>query len=84
MTRMAASDARLVKFLYVLMRDRLPVGVVQSIIDDYCDYPADDPPVRPAVRYNLHLEAYACELAGRLVRNELARGAAAGGMGEKI
>jgi hypothetical protein len=67
MTRMQASDARLVKFLYVLIRDRLPVGVVQSIVDDYCDFPADDPPLRPAVRYNLHLESYARELAGRLV-----------------
>jgi hypothetical protein len=59
---------KLTRFLYVLMRDRLTAGAVQSIVDDYCEFSAD-PPLRPALRYaNSHLEAYARELAGRLTR----------------
>ncbi|HEV2170333.1 MAG TPA: hypothetical protein VGR40_05260 [Candidatus Binatus sp.] len=70
MTRMQASDARLVTFLIVLMRDRLPVGAVESIIENYCDYVEcanDAPPLRPVLRCNVHLEAYARALAARLV-----------------
>ncbi|MCU1242398.1 MAG: hypothetical protein JWO71_3124 [Candidatus Acidoferrum typicum] len=61
--------AKLTKFLYVLMRDRLPLGAVQSIVDDYCEFAENPPPLRPQLRYtNSHLEAYARELAGRLTR----------------
>jgi len=60
---------KLTRFLYVLMRDRLPAGAVQSIVDDYCDLVSPDPPLRPQVRYtNSQLESYARELAGRLTR----------------
>ena len=64
----AACSEKLTRFLYVLMRDRLAPGAVESIVDDYCDV-ADPPPLRPQLRYtNSHLEAYARELAGHLTR----------------
>lgn len=64
----AQTQSKLIRFLYVLMRDRLPPGAVQSIVEDYCEF-ADPQPVRPQLRYtNSHLEAYARELAGRLTR----------------
>jgi hypothetical protein len=60
---------KLTRFLYVLMRDRLPAGAVQSIIDDHCNFAPVDPPLPPPLRYtNSHLEAYARELAGHLTR----------------
>lgn len=60
---------KLTRFLYVLMRDRLTVGAVQSIVDDHCEFAAADPPLRPQLRYtNSHLECFARELAGRLTR----------------
>ena len=81
MTRMqAASDARLVTFLIVLLRDRVPAGVLESIITDYCDYVEsanDAPPLRPVVRCNVHLEAYARALAARLVLSSAERHAIA-------
>lgn len=64
-----APSEKLTRFLYVLLRDRLPAGAVQSIVDDYCQFPEGPHPLRPELRYtNSHLESYARELAGRLTR----------------
>ncbi len=34
-------DERLVGFLYILMRDRLPVGKVSRIINEHCQHAPD-------------------------------------------
>jgi hypothetical protein len=59
----AERTEKLIRFLYVLMRDRLPPGAVQSIVDDYCELA--DPPLRYKISF---LEEFARELAGRLTR----------------
>jgi len=67
--KMPAPSEKLIKFLYVLMRDRITTGVIEQIVTDYCEL-ADDPARNfLSVHYhNSHLEAFAREIAGRLTR----------------
>ena len=55
---------RLIAFLYILLRDQLPAGVVEEIMRDHIDNIIDELPVKFS---NKHLEAYAREIASRLL-----------------
>lgn len=57
----------LVSFLYILLRDKLPAGVVEALVIDHVEK-TDGKVVKFS---NPHLQAYAEELAGRIeaVRN---------------
>lgn len=55
---------RLVAFLYILLRDHLPAGTVESILSLHVDKSAAM--TYPVKFSNPHIEAYARELAGRL------------------
>jgi hypothetical protein len=56
------NDELLVQFLYILLRDHLPAGIVEKIIVDHVNPCAD-----MKVRYsNEFLEGYARKIAGRL------------------
>ena len=57
---------RLVAFLYDLLRDDLPAGAVERLVREGEKYP---PPYKFS---NSHLEAYARELAQRLLPNLVA------------
>jgi hypothetical protein len=64
-----APSEKLTKFLYVLMRDRICPGMIESILVDYCELADDQRRGFVSVHYNnSHLEAFARELAGRLTR----------------
>lgn len=57
------TDDQLTSFLYILMRDHLPSGVVEDIMAKHVENIGND-----EVRFsNPHLEAHARELASRLV-----------------
>jgi hypothetical protein len=58
----------LVSFLYLLMRDHVPPGVVEGIVAK--DEPREDPEL-VFVLTNGHLAAYAEEIAGRLTRKRI-------------
>jgi len=58
----AAADQRLITFLYVLLRDRLPAGQVEAIVVDHVEKARD----RTCSYSNPYVEAYARELAERL------------------
>lgn len=66
------SDARLVAFLYVLLRDHLPSGVVERIMMDHVEKLVErdgtmEPVYARGFKYsNPHGEAHACALARRL------------------
>lgn len=53
---------RLQAFLYLVMRDKLPCGVVAKIVKDLEKYEGDH-----YVFTNKHLAAYTAELCGRLI-----------------
>lgn len=52
----------LASFLYVLMRDHLPIGIVESLVQDHAEKCDGKVPMFS----NQHLAAYAYELAGRI------------------
>lgn len=52
--------ARLIDFLYILARDHLPVGTLESIMFDQVD-------TEPSSYCNCYLEEYARDLADRLL-----------------
>lgn len=56
------SNSALVAFLYDLMRDHLPAGVVEKLVRDQ----TDDDIALPYVFTNGHLARYAEDLAARL------------------
>jgi len=60
---------KLTKLLYVLMRDRVPVGVVEQIIVDYCEQADDWRRGFHSTQYkNRQLEALAREIVDRLMK----------------
>ena len=60
---MTKSEQRLAQFLYVLMRDYLPTGKVEEIVQGH----VEALPEGTAVSFsNSHLAMYACELAKRI------------------
>ena len=54
---------RLTTFLYILLRDHVPAGDVEDILQHHAEVPGSP------VYSNPHLAAYAKELAQRLVSN---------------
>lgn len=59
-------DEKLVAFLYVLMRDEVPCGKVEGILQKHVMVAALARPGDPVEYSNKHLEAYAREIAGKL------------------
>lgn len=54
---------RLIAFLYLMLRDQLPAGVIEKIMVEQVDTLTQEPKFS-----NPHLEAYARELSERLLK----------------
>lgn len=62
MTPLAIQHSKLVEFLYELMRDKLPFGVVERLVRE-----TEQGNCETMSFTNNHLAAYAVELANRLI-----------------
>ena len=61
------ATSSLATFIYILLRDHVPFGVVEQVVRGYHDYYVDPEPV---IADNEHLMAYAREVAEQLLPDE--------------